>query len=396
MASSVMATARPFAAAARRSSSATTATTATTSFRSHHHLQPQPRHAAAASVAFRRSIPTPVAAAAGGEQFLGSIGENGVVEVIEAVVLPEETSWTSTTAAAAEPAPSPSSSSDPPMRQHPIFVFGAGGKTGKRCVSFAAKAGKPVVACTRSGSFSTMDLGLTGDESDFVTAKPGNVSKATQAELVALIEGASAVIFAASSSTAGGNPQDVDRDGLISVARACISAKVPRLVIVSSGSVSKPLSPVYIFLNLFGGIMRAKIEGEDAVRALYFKREGLSYTVVRPGGLSEDEPRGVGAIELNQGDDKSGRISRADVAAICVEAATSTAAANATFECYWADTGKSLGEVGFSNMTGGTSKDDAAAYVSGKERKGATWGELLTGLQPDVPGAKQQGCGFSL
>jgi len=28
-------------------------------------------------------------------------------------------------------------------------------KTGKRCVSFAAAAGQPVVACTRTGSFST-------------------------------------------------------------------------------------------------------------------------------------------------------------------------------------------------------------------------------------------------
>ena len=44
-----------------------------------------------------------------------------------------------------------------------------------------------------------------------------------------------------------------------SVARAAIAANVPRLVIVSSGSVSKPLSPVYVFLNFFGGIMRAKV-----------------------------------------------------------------------------------------------------------------------------------------
>ena len=102
----------------------------------------------------------------------------------------------------------------------------------------------------------------------------------------------------------------MDKAGLVAVARACIAANVPRLVVVSSGSVSKPLSPVYVFLNLFGGIMRAKIEGEDAVRSLYFKRDGLDYVVVRPGGLTEDEPRGVGAIELNQGDDKSGRISR--------------------------------------------------------------------------------------
>jgi hypothetical protein len=88
----------------------------------------------------------------------------------------------------------------------------------------------------------------------------------------------------------------VDKAGLIAVARACIQAKVPRLVIVSSGSVTKPLSPVYVFLNFFGGIMRAKIEGEDAVRQLYFMRKDedersptyedavSDYVIVRPGG----------------------------------------------------------------------------------------------------------------
>ena len=64
--------------------------------------------------------------------------------------------------------------------------------------------------------------------------------------------------------------------------------------------------------------MRAKI-GEDAVRALYYEREDDFYTIVRPGGLTEDPPRGVSACELNQGDDVSGRVSREDVAAVCVE-----------------------------------------------------------------------------
>ena len=268
----------------------------------------------------------------------------------------------------------------------------------------------PVVACTRNGSFSTSDLGLNADESNRVTAKIGDVSKASASDLAALMEGAGAVIFAASASPNGGTPQDVDKAGLIAVARACITAGVPRLVIVSSGSVSKPLSPVYVFLNFFGGIMRAKIEGEDAVRQLYYQREGCDYVVVRPGGLTEDEPRGVGAVELNQGDDKSGRIARADVAAICVEAAldankesesagirTRDVVSNVTFECYWRDTAKSLNEVGLSNMMSATINDgDQEEYMSGKERRGETWEELFQDLEPDTPGVSQQGCGPSL
>ena len=261
----------------------------------------------------------------------------------------------------------------------------------------AARSMRAVVACTRDGSFSTADLGLSAEEADLVTAKPGDVSKATPADLADLVAGARAVIFAASASPNGGNPQEVDKAGLVAVARACIAAKVPRLVIVSSGSVTKPLSPVYVFLNFFGGIMRAKIEGEDAVRQLYYDREGCDYVVVRPGGLTEDEGRGVGAIELNQGDDKSGRIARADVAVICVEAAFAEAGsdvANATFECYWADTAKSLDEVGLSNLMGSTS--EVPDYKSGKERRGATWDELFAGLEADAPGVSQQGCGPSL
>merc|ERR1712194_786364 len=105
-----------------------------------------------------------------------------------------------------------------------------------------------------------------------------------------------------------------DNDGLVSVAKACIKAKVPHLVVVSSGSVSKRNSPVFKFLNLFGGIMEEKIKGEDEVRRLYASVEGATYTIVRPGGLTEDPERGVAALELNQGDEKSGRISRFDVA----------------------------------------------------------------------------------
>ena len=62
----------------------------------------------------------------------------------------------------------------------------------------------------------------------------------------------------------------------------------------------------------------------------------------------------MGAVELNQGDDKSGRISRADVAAICVEAAAGRegCVSNATLECYWTNTAKSVNEVGLSNMAG--------------------------------------------
>lgn len=58
---------------------------------------------------------------------------------------------------------------------------------------------------------------------------------------------------------------------------------------------------------------------------------------MRPGGLTRDPPLGVASVELNQGDEKSGRIARSDVAAICVESLSSVAAFDTTFECYYSE-----------------------------------------------------------
>ena len=44
------------------------------------------------------------------------------------------------------------------------------------------------------------------------------------------------------------------KTGVVNVAKACLSAKVPRLVVVSSGGVATPESAVYKFLNLFGEV----------------------------------------------------------------------------------------------------------------------------------------------
>ena len=274
-----------------------------------------------------------------------------------------------------------------------IAVIGANGKTGKRCVKYAAENGYEVIAATRSGDFPY----LTEIKEEYrknVRVKKCSINTSTMAEISNAIDGCYACIFAASSSKDGGTPQEIDRDGCVRVARACLSSQtVKRYVVVTSGAVSKPYSPVYIFLNLFGGIMRAKIEGEDAVRALYYERDDDFYTIVRPGGLTEEPIRGVAAVELNQGDDTSGRVSREDVAAVCIECLKSDAAKNATFEMYYRDTGKPMQEVFASNAKKET---DGERAMGPKGRRGMNWDELFTGLEPDEPGIAQKGVGFSL
>ena len=53
-----------------------------------------------------------------------------------------------------------------------------------------------------------------------------------------------------------------------------------------------------------------------------------------------------------------------------------------TFECYDADTGAPLATVGLSNIA--KKKTDGEVFVSGKERRGATYKELFTGLEKDI------------
>ena len=187
----------------------------------------------------------------------------------------------------------------------PVLVLGANGGTGlehysgvrdvtpssksRRCVKYLQKKGRPCVAATRPE--------IVGDASKLVTVAKGDVTDAASLEPL-ITEQTGAVIFAASASRQAdakktSNAKAVDNIGLVNCAKLCIEKGVPRLVVVSSGGVSKPSSAVYIFLNLAAnGIMDAKIAGEDAVRKLYaapgLAEKNVGYTVVRPGGLLRD------------------------------------------------------------------------------------------------------------
>uniref|UniRef100_A0A7S3UTL3 NAD(P)-binding domain-containing protein n=1 Tax=Heterosigma akashiwo TaxID=2829 RepID=A0A7S3UTL3_HETAK len=273
----------------------------------------------------------------------------------------------------------------------PVVVLGAGGKTGKECVYSLLRNGVPCIATSRSGApqLDAAAVAAAGGgkkkEGALLSFAAANVVQETTLTEV-ITPGIAGVIFAASASKKGGTAKEVDYEGLVKVAKACIAAEVPRLVVVSSGGVSKPDSAVYKFLNLFGEIMKYKVMGEDEVKALYAAagNPALGYTVVRPGGLTEEPAKGVAALELNQGDTKSGRIARADVAEIAVRALLDPAAKNTVFECYDADTSKPLNAVGASNiMKKKTSTEEAAATSTGLERRADSWGGLFKGLKPD-------------
>lgn len=254
-----------------------------------------------------------------------------------------------------------------PSSEHPIVVLGSNGKTGKQIVSLLAKSGvavRPTLRDAVKGASLFKDLGDS--------ALPVVAADVTKADtLDPAIRDASAVIFAASASSKGGNAQQVDYLGVKTVAEECIKMKVPRLVVISSGAITRPDSLGFKITNLFGNIMNYKLDGENALKATYaqFGDASLSYAIIRPGGLLDNNAVGPSKIELNQGDTISGEVNRADVAECAAAAATSTKLPpNVIFEVY---------EQGKSGPLEGR-----FATKSGYEQNGkSSYDELFQGLK---------------
>ncbi|KAL5732149.1 hypothetical protein ACHQM5_004802 [Ranunculus cassubicifolius] len=108
----------------------------------------------------------------------------------------------------------------------------------------------------------------------------------------------------------------------------------PRFVHVGSAGVTRPdrpgldlsKQPPAVRLNKeLDFILTYKLKGEDLIR-----ESGIPYTIIRPCALTE-EPAGADLI-FEQGDNITGKISREEVARICVAALESPSATNKTFE----------------------------------------------------------------
>ncbi|XP_028054376.1 uncharacterized protein LOC114258603 [Camellia sinensis] len=121
----------------------------------------------------------------------------------------------------------------------------------------------------------------------------------------------------------------------VSSIRAYIKDPItPRFVHVGSAGVTRPdrpgldlsKQPPAVRLNEeLGFILTFKLKGEDLIR-----ESGIPYTIVRPCALTE-EPAGADLI-FDQGDNITGKISREEIAQICVAALESPYACDKTFE----------------------------------------------------------------
>jgi nucleoside-diphosphate-sugar epimerase len=126
-------------------------------------------------------------------------------------------------------------------------------------------------------------------------------------ELADIVGSADAIVFAAGAG-AGSGPErkwTVDYAGAVKLMEVARRNQIARYVIVSSIRADPEAEDD----GAFGTYLKAKGKADEKLM-----ESGLSYTIIRPGRLTDDA--GTGAIELG---DERGEITRADVAAVVAE-----------------------------------------------------------------------------
>lgn len=155
----------------------------------------------------------------------------------------------------------------------------------------------------------------------------GDVTK--PATLGPALAGVSLVVVTIGGTERSGpnSPEFVDYGGVKNLVDAARAAGVRQLVLQSSIGVGSGGGLPGMLLNLYSGdALVWKARGEAHLRA-----SGLPYTIIRPGALTDDRGGQTG-LALRQGDEGSGRVPRADVAAVLVAALDNPEALRKTFE----------------------------------------------------------------
>ncbi|MBA4447265.1 SDR family oxidoreductase [Cylindrospermopsis raciborskii CS-506_D] len=183
------------------------------------------------------------------------------------------------------------------------FVAGATGQTGQRIVEELVSRNIPVRALVR-------------DEQKARNLLPSQVELIVgdilQPETLVAALGDSTVVLCATGARPSFDPTgpyQVDFQGTKNLVKAAQDRKIQHFVLVSSLCVSQLFHP----LNLFWLILVWKKQAEEFIR-----KSGITYTIVRPGGLKNDDNSDE---VIMQGPDTlfEGSISRKKVARVCVE-----------------------------------------------------------------------------
>ena len=164
-----------------------------------------------------------------------------------------------------------------------VAIAGAHGKIARRLARRLVARGDAVIGLIRNPDHAD-DVRATGAEPVVC-----DLELATVPEIAAAVAGAEAVVFAAGAGPGSGAERKltVDRDGAIKLLEASAVERT-RYVIVSAVGAENPRGGD----DVFSVYLRAKAEADAAVQA-----SGLEWTIIRPGGLTDDA--GTGRLRID-------------------------------------------------------------------------------------------------
>ena len=201
-----------------------------------------------------------------------------------------------------------------------ILVAGGHGKVGLRLLALLVREGHGARGLIRDPA-QAAELEAVGAQALIGDLERDDVS--------AQVAGADAVVFAAGAGPGSGaeRKRTVDLGGAIRLIEATHASGVRRYVIVSSFGAADPSSGA----DAMRPYLEAKAEADAALEG-----SGLDFTIVRPGGLTNDP--GSGRIAAAPSLGRRGQIPRDDVAATLLETLRADNTIGKTFELLEGDT----------------------------------------------------------
>ena len=205
-----------------------------------------------------------------------------------------------------------------------VLVAGAHGKTARRLVRMLVEDGHEVRGLVRKEE-QMPDVEADGAQALLVDLEEEEVEGAVGDA----VEGCDAVIFAAGAGPGSGaaRKETMDYGGAAKLVEAAERHGARRYLMLSSMGAGDPeggseaMQP-YLF---------AKARADERLQ-----ESGLDYTIIRPGGLTEEE--GKGRIEAAESLGRRGEISRDDVSRTFADALDRRTTYHKTFEILAGDT----------------------------------------------------------
>jgi uncharacterized protein YbjT (DUF2867 family) len=204
-----------------------------------------------------------------------------------------------------------------------VVIAGGHGKVAQHLERLLSERGDEAVGVVRNPDH-VADLERIGARAEVIDLERADID-----EVVPVLRGADAVVFAAGAGPGSGaaRKHTVDRGAAVLLADAALAAGVRRYVMVSALRVDEadPDSD-----DVFQVYLRAKAEADA-----YLREQDLDWTVVRPGSLTDEPP--TGRVRVGT-DVEYGEIPRADVAAVLLGVLDDPATAGKQFDLVGGET----------------------------------------------------------